>query len=157
MITRFINYCIKKNLATKTIGLYQRVLHSILNVENNSHQEIKKIISNTKYNASTQQTLYTIYKTFCTYYNLTKRIQDLSCLKLKQKEQRYFDVLSYEQIKKLTAYNHKDTEYTKALKVLVRFMFETGIRFCEIKTLHEKNSNLYVIGKGQKLRQIFYT
>lgn len=156
MINKFIRFCKLKNLATNTIRCYTSILKNIFDVENKSHMEIIRIISSENLEASSQNLYRRVYCLFLRYTNQMNKYKHAKLLKLKQRKNLFRPFIKRESIYELTAFEYNERKSSIFYKLVIRFMFESGIRFGELKTLQFNDSHLFVKGKGNKIRQILY-
>lgn len=156
MIDPFIEFCDRKNLARSTVAAYKNILANILSVEKNKHLAIMKIITDQKLKANTQRLYRQVYALYLKFSNQKKNYKDISILKVKPMQSVYRPILTKAQIYRRTNIMLNDKPKIIFYKLLIRFMFETGIRIGELKTISEEDKQIYVIGKGNKNRQIFY-
>lgn len=156
MVSKFLKWCKFKNLSAGTIRLYGKVLVNKLKVETKTHPQIIKIITDNNLAPATQILHKTIYMQYLKFNGEIPKLRQLNVIKLKKPDLIYRGVITKEQIKQGTELKPSDKKSLVFIKLLVRFLFETGCRYCEIKTIHEINGKLYVLGKGNKFRQLFY-
>ncbi|MCE6057433.1 variable surface lipoprotein promoter DNA invertase Mar [Mycoplasmopsis agalactiae] len=156
MVETFITFCERKNLAKSTIDAYKNILMNILSVETNKHLAIMKIITNQQLKANTQRLYRQVYALYLKFSNQKKNYKDIAVLKVKPVQSIYRPVLTKAQVYRRTNIMHKDKPKVVFYKLLIRFMFETGIRIGELKTINEEDKRIYVNGKGNKDRQVFY-
>ena len=147
MIEKYIKFLTKNNYSKNTIRSYASTLkNKSLNI--NDLRSIRKFIVNSN-KASTSHTRYNIIHSFLKW-SRDSRLVRLEELKLAPIDIVYRDVLKKDRLYKLT-------EGDSQKKILVRFLFETGIRASELSTVHNINKKtLKVVGKGNKIREIFH-
>ncbi|WP_096385865.1 tyrosine-type recombinase/integrase [Mycoplasmopsis bovigenitalium] len=156
MVERFINWCEFRNLSTKTITSYAYILKKIFDVENNSHFNILKIICNNSKSSGYQHLLKVVYLLYLKFTKQKEKYLQVKMLKIKKPDSIYRDVLTREQIYELTELLATDSKALHYYKILTRFIFETGCRYSDLKNLKEVDGKIFVLGKGNKKRQILY-
>ncbi|MDZ7293665.1 tyrosine-type recombinase/integrase [Mycoplasmopsis pulmonis] len=156
MIEKYCAFLEKRNLSKKYVDSSWRILSKKLDVENNSHRKIMKIIVDDSNGAHYQRMLLASYKGFLKFHKKYKKVEDLLFLKIKKIDIVYRPVLKNKRLLKLTQFEENDSERIKKTKILIRFLYQTGIRIGELNTLILVNKKLYVHGKGNKNRQILY-
>ncbi len=144
----YINYLKRNNYSINTINTYRNILKIYIDI--NDIRSIKnKIISYTK----APNTAWTHYNVVVSYFSWKrdKRLSSLKSLKLPPIPQKYMPVFKKDFLMKRT----EDLSVEK--NVVVRMLFETGLRAEELKNILEINrKTLIVKGKGNKIREIFH-
>ncbi len=144
----YINYLKRNNYSVNTINTYRNILKIYIDI--NDIRSIKtKILSYTK----SPNTAWTHYNVLIAYFNWKKdkRLSTLKSLKLPPIPQRYMPVFKKDFLMKRTV----DLSVEK--NIVVRLLFETGLRAEELKNILEINkSTMLVRGKGNKIREIFH-
>ena len=144
----YINFLIKNGYSKNTITTYSNILNSYSELLHDIRL-IKSRILKIK-NANTAWTHYNTLLSFMKYKK-DKRWIELKRIKIKQIPQIYRDVFSKNSLYKKT----RDLSLYK--NIIVRLLFETGIRASELKTIHLINTKTFrVVGKGNKVREIFH-
>ncbi len=144
----YINYLKRNNYSINTINTYRNILKIYIDI--NDIRSIKnKIISYTK----SPNTAWTHYNVLVSYFvwKRDKRLSSLKNLKLPPIPQKYMPVFKKDFLMRRT----EDLSVEK--NVIVRMLFETGLRAEELKNILEINrKTLIVKGKGNKIREIFH-
>ncbi|ACI60177.1 tyrosine-type recombinase/integrase [Ureaplasma urealyticum] len=151
----FIRYTKKRNLSLNTIRTYESVLKHYEPVLD-SWIKIRNKIINSNFKPRTIHLHKNVLLSFFEFKKLKRYLQNLKLLKLPQIEMKYFDVISKNNLYKKTDILDDDSLEIKKYKTIIRFLFETGIRAHELFFLEPVNNRLYVLGKGNKKRQIFF-
>ncbi|MCS4536735.1 tyrosine-type recombinase/integrase [Mycoplasma sp. CSL7475-4] len=153
LIADFLQFCERKNLSKNSIKTYKRILES-LNVMESTHEQIKaKLIS---LNPATVQSYYSTYCEFLKFNKDYDKVEDLKLVKFPPAPYKFFPVLDFDTIYELTTPKTSNSEKINLLSMVVRFLFETGLRISELYKMETKSGRLFVLGKGSKIRQVFY-
>ncbi len=153
---KFIHFLNKKKLSNNTIKTYCSSL-KILQLENCTFVQLKKKIFNQKYAINTQWLHYNVALAYYKFYKNNSMINKLSFLKIPQIPTVYRKVFTKNFLYKKTEINEQDKNITKYYKILIRFLFETGMRAHELLNILEiKKTTLLIQGKGSKIREVFY-
>ena len=147
MIEKYINFLRKNNYSINTIRSYKGILE-------NKNLNLLDIRSIRRYilNSNKITTMHTRYNIIYSYLKWIKdeRFKRLKELKIPPIGSIYRPVIKKNRIYKLTS---------KGLQkeLVIRFLFETGIRASEMATVHDISmKTIKVIGKGNKIREIFH-
>ncbi|AHI53831.1 integrase [Spiroplasma sabaudiense Ar-1343] len=154
-IENFLNFLILNMYSKNTVKTYTSVLNRYLYVFNDV-KKIKHIISNY---FNSPNTAWTHFNIICSYMNWSKdkRIKELKQFKLPRIPKIYRAVFNKEFLLKKTLINEFDSKSLVQKKLLMKFLFETGIRAEELKKIIEINrKTIVIIGKGNKIREIFH-
>ncbi|MDQ0514276.1 integrase/recombinase XerD [Mycoplasmoides fastidiosum] len=151
----FLDYLRKKNLSKNTIITYKNSL-LFLDVENWDWIKIKKKIFHSNYAANTVHLHKNVLLQYLKFKNNKQYIKKLEMIKLPPIDTKYYLTISKNMLYKKTQILDHDSDNDRKWKIIIRFIFETGIRASELHTLQLKNEKLYTLGKGNKLRQLFY-
>ncbi len=144
----YINYLKTNHYSINTITTYRNILNKYIKI--NDIRSVKRMILS--YSRS-PNTAWTHYNVVLSYYKWSKdrRVETLKNLKLPQIPQKYMPVFSKEYLLK------KTSDLSNQKKVIIRFLFETGLRAEELRNIIEINKNTIVVkGKGNKIREIFH-
>ncbi len=145
---QYINYLKRNNYSKNTITTYKNILSKY--IEFTDVRSIKKEILK---HSSSPNTAWTHYNVVLSYmkWNKDKRVESIKQLKLPQIPQSYREVFTKSFLLR------KTEDLTQQKNVLIRFLFETGLRASELYEIKSINSNtLLVKGKGNKIREIFH-
>ncbi|PPE06089.1 tyrosine-type recombinase/integrase [Williamsoniiplasma lucivorax] len=152
---QYLNYLKKNNYSINTIITYK----SILNIYKNDYQNITRIKNKIKTHFNSPNTAWTHYNVICSYMRWAKdkRLENLKEIKLPRISKVYRSVFKKSFLIKKTEIKAEDSEILIEKKIIIRFLFETGIRASELKNIIEiKEKTLKIIGKGNKIREIFH-
>ncbi len=145
---QYINYLKRNNYSKNTITTYKNILTKYVDI--NDIRTIKvKILSYSK----SPNTAWTHYNVILSYFKWKKdsRINSLKNLKLPPIPQTYMPVFTKDFLMKRTE------DLTNEKSVVIRLLFETGIRAEELKNIISINKKtMIVLGKGNKIREIFH-
>ncbi|WGI36492.1 tyrosine-type recombinase/integrase [Mesomycoplasma lagogenitalium] len=155
MIKNFIDELKLYNRQELTIYKYEQTL-KLLDVENLTFEEITQKIINNNHSATYQRYLKAVYQSYLNFLEDTEKIKKLKKVKLKHLDVVFRDVISKDELMEKTEILKTDSSKDIFWKTVIRFLFQTGIRVSEINNLSHLNNKLYVIGKGNKKREIFY-
>lgn len=145
----------KNNYSENTIRTYL----SVLNQYEEDYRDIRLIKKRILSHSKSPNTCILHYNVLIAYMNWKndKRINILKTLKLPHTPIVYRDVFTKKYLMQRTKINKNDAELLKKKKMTVRFLYETGIRACEINCIKEiKDDYLVIKGKGNKERSVFY-
>ncbi|UWD34044.1 tyrosine-type recombinase/integrase [Mesomycoplasma molare] len=143
------------NYSKDTIRMYKWILESSLKVEELPFEEIIKRIIRDELKASSQtfhKKVFQSYLKFCKRYDEIEIVKELQ--EKRENKNTFREVLTREEIiekTELTGYLKEDT-----FRTIIRFIFETGIRISEVNKITQDDKKLYVMGKGNKRREIFF-
>lgn len=146
---KYISFLYRNNYSQKTIATYKSILNNYID-DFNDIRNIKRKILSCSENPNTITTHYSIVHAYMKFKK-DNRIYRLEEIKLPQKPMVYREVFT-------KAYLYRKTEdLTCQRKLLVRFLFETGLRAAELGNIidFDKNS-IKVLGKGNKIREVFH-
>lgn len=104
-------------------------------------------------------TAWTHYNVLCSCmkWENDKRLQKFKELKLPKIPKKYMDVFTKEFLYLKTQLNFLDDELTIQKKITLKFLFETGLRACELNTVKYVNKHyVSVLGKGNKIRDVLH-
>ncbi len=145
----------KNNYSKNTIRTYL----SILNQYKEDYKDIRLIKKRILSHSKSPNTCILHYNVIIAYmkWKNDKRIDLLKTLKLPKTPIVYRDVFTKKYLIKSTKINKTDSDLLKKKKMTVRFLYETGIRACEINCIKEiRDDYLIIRGKGNKERAVFY-
>ncbi len=146
---KYLKYLEKNNYSKNTIKTYNSVLKIYLPYLSDI-RILKRKLNEYSNNPNTIMTHYAIICTYMKYSN-DKRINQLKEFKLPQKSNIYRPVFTKDFLYNATK------DLTKNKNVVIRFMFETGIRASELNNIIGiTNETIIVRGKGNKIREIFH-
>lgn len=152
----YINYLIRNNYSINTINTYSSILKSYLPIIDNYSLILKKI----KSHFDSPNTAFLHYNVLISFFTFEKQktfLNKLKKLNLPPIPQKYLNVFSKEFLYKKTEINNNDTNLIKKKKYTIRFLFQTGIRAHEINQIISFDDEiLTVVGKGNKIREVFY-
>lgn len=148
MISKFIGYMKKNNYSKNTIVTYKNVLKTFESDFGDIRRIKRKII-----NISNANTAYLNYNVVMSYMNFIgdSRTKSLKEIKMRPTPTFYREVFTKK-------FLYSKTENLKDYRcVILRLLFETGIRASEIKTIKNINENTFkILGKGNKEREVFH-
>lgn len=148
-------YLEENNYSNNTIRTYINVVKKISENEIDV-QKIKDELSKIE-NANTAITKYNIIMAYFRFLEKEEKIKELATFRLPKKTLEYRSVITYKELYRLTDINEKDTEYDITKKMVIRFLFETGVRISEIYQITSIGENyLKLKGKGNKQREVFH-
>ncbi len=146
---KYLNYLRRNKYSINTIRTYQNVLKNYIEYFHDIRIIKKKLF---KY-INKPNTIWTHYNILCSYMNFKndKRINSLKQIKLPPIPQKYMPVFTKNFLIK------KTDDLSNYKNVIIRFLFETGIRASELNNLKViDNKTILVKGKGAKQREIFH-
>lgn len=152
---KYINHLRKNKYSKNTVSTYGSILQ-IYKEDIKDIRLVKKRLSKYFTNANTA---WTHYNVLCSYFRWTKdkRLEALKEINMPKMTKNYMVVFKKDFLIKKTNVGEFDDENTKNKKMLIRFLFETGLRSCEIHNIVEiKKHTIIVVGKGNKQREIFH-
>ena len=86
-----------------------------------------------------------------------KRYLKIQQIKLPKIYQRYMPIFDKKYLEQKTKISSLDNVSMKNKKLIIKFLFETGIRASELKTIIKINKDTIIVkGKGAKIREIFH-
>ena len=145
----YINYLNKNNYSKSTIMTYSNILKQYINIWSDI-RVIKRSLLKHKDKPNTLWTHYNVLCSFMTFLN-DKRIIKLKALKLPPIPKIYMPVFTKNFLM------NKTKDQTKYKNIIIRFLFETGIRASELQNIIEiKKDTIIIRGKGSKVREIFH-
>ncbi len=145
----YINFLKRNKYSINTIKTYSWILKKYQNLFYDIRLIKKEIIKYT----NVPNTAWLHYNVIISFFKFKKdrRIFKLQELKLPPIPNKYMPVFSKSFLFK------KTSDLSKYKNVIIRFLFETGIRVSEIHNILEiKNKTIIVKGKGSKIREIFH-
>ncbi len=154
-MNEYKNWLKKNNYSKNTIRTYLSVLRQYEGVYKDIRLIKKKILSY----SDSPNTCILHYNVICAFmrWNNDKRISALKTMKLPQCPIVYRDVFSKKYLIQKTKISSRDSELMIKKKMTIRFLYETGMRACELGNIKEvKDDYLIVVGKGKKERAVFY-
>lgn len=151
----FLKFLEKKHLSKNTITTYRNSLKR-LDVINWQWNRIIKQIFKSNYSASTVHLHKNVLLQYLKFKKQTSYMKKLEMIKMPAIDMKYYLTISKNTLYKKTAISSTDDAHDIKWKNTIRFLFETGIRASELNNLTLKKDKLYTLGKGNKLRQIFY-
>jgi integrase/recombinase XerD len=147
----YIQYLKKiKNYSPKTIKIYSKYYYQLKKYNFN----YKKLLLNTnKISINTKRLLIAAIKN---YYKF-KKDNRYNEIELPKKEIIIKEYIKFDEYKKyLKKINHKTkTGFQK--RIIIRLLFETGIRSSELLNIKKKdikNNKIHIYGKGRKQRKV---
>ena len=146
---KYIKHLNKNNYSKATITTYSNILKKYQDSWNDIRL-IKKLLL--KY-VESPNTIWTHFHVLCSYMQFIKdkRIKRMQELKLPPIPKKYMPVFTKSFLM------NKTRDQTNYKNVIIRFLFETGIRASELKNIISIDENTLLIkGKGSKIREIFH-
>ncbi len=151
----YINWLKKNNYSKNTIRTYYSVLKNYVYIFTDIRLIKREILSHSS-SPNTCILHYNVVLSYMSWKN-DKRIKLLKTLKLPQVPTVYRNVFTKNYLYKKTNITSSDSELLIKKKMIIRFLFETGIRASELHSIKEVNKKYLVInGKGNKERAVFY-
>lgn len=154
-INPFLNYLKRNQYSANTLSTYKSVLKIYEHDLNDIRLVKKKLVS-----------YYNNPNTACTHYNVIssyfkwskdKRIIELKEIKLPKIPKKYMVTFEEDYLLEKTKINESDNSKEINKKLLIRFLFETGLRSEEVNHIREINKRtIKVKGKGNKIREVFH-
>ena len=149
MHNKYINFLKRNKYSINTINTYRCVLNKYKPLMHDIRL-IKKEITKYSNSPNTAWLHYNVILSFLKFQK-DKRVATLKELKLPPIPNKYMHVFSKNYLLK------KTQDLTDYKNVIVRFLFETGMRASELFNIQEiKNKTLIIKGKGSKVREIFH-
>ena len=148
-MNQYIKHLKKNNYSKNTIVTYKNI---IKNYESDFH-DIRNIKKKIKSYSKSPNTAWTHYNVLLSYmkFKSDKRFENLRLLKLPPIPSKYMPVFTKAYLLR------KTSDLTNYKNVIVRFLFETGIRASELKSIISIASKTIIVkGKGKKIREIFH-
>ena len=155
MIKKYLKYLKNNNYSINTIKTYK----SILEIYCSDLDDLRKIKTRLRGYFSSPATARLHYSVISSYmkWNKDKRVDKLKQIKIPPISYKYFDVFNYKYLELKTRILNDDSENIIIKKMIIKFLFETGIRAEELKNIIEiKKDTIIILGKGNKKREIFY-
>lgn len=146
---KYFRHLEKNKYSINTINTYK----NILNKYDDIYHDIRLIKKQLFIYINKPNTIWTHYNVLCSYmtFNKDKRLKLLKQVKLPPIPQKYMPVFTKNYLIK------KTSDLSNYKNVIIRFLFETGIRASELnnfKVIDDKT--IFVKGKGSKQREIFH-
>ncbi|OYD27026.1 integrase/recombinase XerD [Mycoplasma testudineum] len=146
---KYIKYLDKNNYSKNTIKTYKNILENYVDLLSDMRLVRSKLLDD-KYSPNTMWTHYNVLLSYLKFKK-DKRTNVLSRIKLSKIPNVYRQVFTKDFLYKKTS----DLDNYK--NIIVRLLFETGIRANELKSLTlVDQSTIKVVGKGNKTREIFH-
>lgn len=146
---KYLRYLEKNKYSNNTIKTYKSILKKYENIWN----DVRLIKKQLFVYFESPNTIWTHYNVVISYmkFNNDKRINNFKKIKLPPIPQKYMSTFTKN-------YLYKKTENMFLQKeIIIRFLFETGIRISELKNIISFNNKTIVIkGKGNKIREIYH-
>ncbi|MDR2660678.1 MAG: tyrosine-type recombinase/integrase [Lactobacillaceae bacterium] len=152
---KYLNHLARNGYSTNTISTYK----SVLQIYRNHLKDIRNVKAILKSKFNSPNTVWTHYNVLVSYFEFIndKRIKQLKEIKLPRVPMKFLNVFKKQYLFIKTNISPNDSSETINKKMLIRFLFETGIRVSEIKSIISYNKKTMVIkGKGNKIREIFH-
>ena len=144
----YINYLKKNKYSENTIRTYKNIIMSYKDVLHDIRLIKRKIISY----FDMPNTAWTHYNVISAYFKWLKdpRLAKLKELKIPPIPLVYREIFTKE-------FLYRKTKCLDKKSIVIRFLFETGIRASELKNIISiKSKTIIVSGKGGKVREIFH-
>ncbi|MDQ7982886.1 MAG: tyrosine-type recombinase/integrase [Spiroplasma sp.] len=151
----YINYLKRNKYSENTIKTYK----SILSLYQHALKDIRLIKKKLSYYFKSPNTVWTHYNVISSYLKWTKdkRLDLLKEMKLPRIPKKFMVVFNKKYLLTKTEIKDIDTLEKINKKMLIKFLFETGLRVCELNQIVTFNKKtITVIGKGNKVREIFH-
>lgn len=145
----YIKYLRSNNFSLNTIKTYQAILKNYQNIWYDIRLIKKKLFCYVK----KPNTIWTHYNVICSYMKFCKdkRLEKFKEIKLPPIAQKYMPVFTKKYLLR------KTEDLSNYKNVIIRMLFETGLRASELNNIKEINKKtLLVIGKGNKLREVIH-
>lgn len=152
---KYISYLRRNKFSSNTIATYK----SVLSIYKNELSDIRLVKKKLSTYFRSPNTAWTHYNILCSFmkWSKDKRLASLKEVKLPRIPKKYMKVFTKQFLLKKTEIKELDCENVSNKKLLIRFLFETGIRAAEInKILTVNKVTLSLVGKGNKIREIFH-
>ncbi|TCG11944.1 tyrosine-type recombinase/integrase [Mycoplasma todarodis] len=146
---KYLKYLNKNNYSKATIQTYSNVLKQYEIFWGDIRKIKKKLFTYLK----SPNTIWTHYNILCAFmrFKNDKRLNNLKEIKLPAIPKIYMPVFSKEFLME------KTKDQSKYKNVVIRFLFETGIRASELQSIIRiKGDTILLKGKGAKIREIFH-
>lgn len=151
----YINYLKRNKYSENTIKTYK----SILNIYQEDLKDIRLVKKRLTSYFTNPNTVWTHYNVLCSYLKWVKdkRLDALKEIKLPKIPKKFMVVFNKKFLLSRTEIKNIDNTEIINKKMLVRFLFETGLRACELKQIILINKKtITVVGKGNKIREVFH-
>lgn len=155
MIDKYIKYLKKNHYSENTIKTY----NNCLKMYKDSLQDMRLIKNKLITYFNSPATAICHYNVLNSYFKWTKdkRLEQLKEIRLPRLKKVYMPIFKKDYLLKKTEISETDNSKEKQKKLIIKFLFETGIRCHELKEIIEINKKtLTVKGKGNKIREIFH-
>lgn len=145
---KYINYLKRNNYSLSTVNTYKSIISSYLD-DLHDIRLVKKKLMNCSLNPNSIRTHYSVLHAFLKF-NKDKRIKYLEQFNLPHIPNLYRPVFTKDFL-----YKRADGNTQKEL--IVRFLFETGIRVSEMnQIISVTDETITINGKGSKIREVFH-
>ena len=151
----FINYLKRNNYSKNTIITYTNILKKYKQYYGN----IASLKKELRLHYHSPNTVWTHYNVLCSYmkWSKDKRIDTFKNIKLPKIPKVYMEVFTKKYLMKKTEVKEEENGSLTEKKLLIRFLFETGIRASELYQIIEINKKtIRILGKGNKIREVFH-
>ena len=151
----YINYLKRNKYSENTITTYK----SILGIYKDDLKDIRLIKKRLVYYFKSPNTVWTHYNVISSYlkWSKDKRIELLKEMKLPRIPKKFMVVFNKKYLLSKTEIKDMDNLEKINKKMIIRFLFETGLRACELKQIISINKKtITLIGKGNKIREVFH-
>lgn len=146
---KYINYLKRNSYSMNTIVTYSNILEKYKN-DWDDIRVIKKRLLKYKESPNTIWTHYNVLLSFMRFKN-DKRMNKLKELKLPPIPSKYMPVFDKKMLLK------KTSDTTSQKQIIIRFLFETGLRASELQNIIDiKKETIVLKGKGDKIREVFH-
>ncbi len=155
MIKDYIKHLRKNNYSLNTITTYK----SVLGIYEEHLNDIRRIKQHLHKYFKSPNTVWTHFNILCSYMTWAKdkRIVQLKEFKLPKISQVYMEVFTKDYVTRKTRINDTDNDHLINMKITIKFLFETGLRASELKTIISYNKKIVRLkGKGNKIREVFH-
>lgn len=152
---KYINYLERNKFSKNTIATYR----SVLAIYKNDLCDIRLIKKRLTLYFKSPNTVWTHYNIICSFmkWSKDKRLHSLKEIKLPRIPKKFMKVFSKKFLEAKTTITQNDPDQLIKKKLLVKFLFETGIRAAEVNQILAVNkTTLSLVGKGNKIREIFH-
>lgn len=151
----YIKYLNKNRYSENTIKTYR----SVLTIYQECLKDIRLIKKKLVLYFKSPNTVWTHYNIICSYFRWSKdkRLFLLQEMKLPRIPKKFMIVFNKKYLLLKTEIKVKDTKDIINKKLIIRFLFETGLRASELNQIVAMNKKtVTVIGKGNKIRELFH-
>ncbi|MGX9394709.1 tyrosine-type recombinase/integrase [Mycoplasma sp. 392] len=155
-INEFILILQQQNRSQKYVRVFESFLNQLLSNKVNEIQEFITFLQNSNYKVSTKLQFKKMLFTYLNKFELKNEIKQLKSISFPKKAPTLFKTYSYEELIQKTEILARDSMLEKYIKILIRFLFETGLRRQELYSIDVIDSRMYVTGNGDKVREVFY-